>query len=156
MDLTRPLPRFNFYDEEKPIFTHARFLPGRSPGLRGRKRHPLRGEHRQPVAAPASPSSASGPGSGTTAGSNARSSWAPTSSNPGRTSSGTARRGPDIGIGPDSEVRNAIIDKNARIGRERQARQPQRLAAESAENYVIVNGIIVVPKDAVIPDGTVI
>jgi hypothetical protein len=29
-------------------------------------------------------------------------------------------------------------------------------ANESAENYVIVDGIIVVPKSAVIPDGTVI
>ncbi|RPI02003.1 MAG: glucose-1-phosphate adenylyltransferase, partial [Calditrichaeota bacterium] len=27
MDLVEPLPKFNFYDEEKPIFTHARFLP---------------------------------------------------------------------------------------------------------------------------------
>ncbi len=27
MDLTEPLPKFNFYDEENPIFTHARFLP---------------------------------------------------------------------------------------------------------------------------------
>ncbi len=28
MDLTRPLPKFDFYDEERPIFTHPRFLPG--------------------------------------------------------------------------------------------------------------------------------
>ena len=28
MDLTRPLPRFDFYDEDRPIFTHPRFLPG--------------------------------------------------------------------------------------------------------------------------------
>jgi glucose-1-phosphate adenylyltransferase len=28
MDLTNPLPRFNFYDEVNPIFSHARFLPG--------------------------------------------------------------------------------------------------------------------------------
>ena len=28
MDLTRALPKFNFYDEEHPIFTHPRFLPG--------------------------------------------------------------------------------------------------------------------------------
>jgi glucose-1-phosphate adenylyltransferase len=28
IDLTRPLPKFNFYDEELPIFTRPRFLPG--------------------------------------------------------------------------------------------------------------------------------
>ncbi|MFQ5584354.1 MAG: glucose-1-phosphate adenylyltransferase, partial [Calditrichia bacterium] len=28
MDLTEVLPKFNFYDEERPIFTHPRFLPG--------------------------------------------------------------------------------------------------------------------------------
>ncbi|MGD0783729.1 MAG: sugar phosphate nucleotidyltransferase, partial [Candidatus Aminicenantales bacterium] len=28
LNLTQPLPKFNFYDEEKPIFTQARFLPG--------------------------------------------------------------------------------------------------------------------------------
>jgi glucose-1-phosphate adenylyltransferase len=28
MDLTRPLPKFDFYDEARPIFTFPRFLPG--------------------------------------------------------------------------------------------------------------------------------
>jgi glucose-1-phosphate adenylyltransferase len=28
LSLTEPMPRFNFYDEDRPIFTHARFLPG--------------------------------------------------------------------------------------------------------------------------------
>lgn len=28
LELTRKNPYFTFYDEEKPIFTHARFLPG--------------------------------------------------------------------------------------------------------------------------------
>jgi glucose-1-phosphate adenylyltransferase len=27
IDMTKPNPPFNFYDQEKPIFTHARFLP---------------------------------------------------------------------------------------------------------------------------------
>ncbi len=28
LDFTRPTPKFNFYDEVKPIYTNARFLPG--------------------------------------------------------------------------------------------------------------------------------
>ena len=28
LDFAEPVPKFNFYDEDVPIFTHARFLPG--------------------------------------------------------------------------------------------------------------------------------
>jgi glucose-1-phosphate adenylyltransferase len=28
LDFANPVPKFNFYDENNPIFTHARFLPG--------------------------------------------------------------------------------------------------------------------------------
>ena len=63
---------------------------------------------------------------------------------------------PAIGIGAGSEVRRAIIDKNARIGRGVRLINRDGAANETAENYVIVNGIIVVPKNAVIPDGAVV
>ena len=53
MDLTRPLPKFNFYDERKPIFTHARFLPGsKILASEVEERHPLRGQHRRPFPGP--------------------------------------------------------------------------------------------------------
>jgi glucose-1-phosphate adenylyltransferase len=63
---------------------------------------------------------------------------------------------PDVGVGRDCEIRNAIIDKNARIGHGVRLVNRNGAANESAENYVIVDGIIVVPKSAVIPDGTII
>ncbi len=63
---------------------------------------------------------------------------------------------PDIGIGRDVEVRNAIIDKNARIGDGVKLVNADNTVSENADNYAIVNGIIVVPKNAVIPRGTVI
>ena len=64
--------------------------------------------------------------------------------------------GSNVGIGRDCEIRNAIIDKNARIGHGVKLVNRNGVAAETAESYAIVDGIIVVPKDAVIPDGTVI
>jgi glucose-1-phosphate adenylyltransferase len=63
---------------------------------------------------------------------------------------------PDVGIGRDCEIREAIVDKNARIGHGVRLVNRNGAAAESADNYVIVDGLIVVPKDAVIPDGSVI
>ncbi|MCA9923281.1 MAG: glucose-1-phosphate adenylyltransferase [Anaerolineales bacterium] len=63
---------------------------------------------------------------------------------------------PDIGIGAGSVIEGAIIDKNARIGRNVTIRSiPNRPDAEGG-NWVSRDGIIIVPKNAVIPDGSVI
>ena len=63
---------------------------------------------------------------------------------------------PDVGIGSGSVVEGAIIDKNARIGRNVTIRSiPNRPDAEGG-NWVSRDGIIIVPKSAILPDGTVI
>ena len=64
---------------------------------------------------------------------------------------------PDVGIGHGSVIEGAIIDKNARIGN-RVIIRPHASDEEmiDTENYVIRDGIVVIPKNAVIPDGTVI
>lgn len=157
MDFTRPLPKFNFYDEQKPIFTHARFLPG-SKILASDVESAIlcegsivnRSRIRESII-----------GIRSRIGENCRLERAVVMGADYFESREGLQRNreagiPDIGIGPDSEVRNAIIDKNARIGRGVRLVNRNGVAAESAETYVIVNGIIVVPKDAVIPDGTVI
>ena len=102
LNLTEPLPRFNFYDEERPIFTHARFLPGsKILASNVHELHPLRGEHHQRVRTSASRSSASGRGSARVLPDRTDGrSWAPIISNRGRRSPGTPRPGsPPIGIG---------------------------------------------------------
>jgi len=64
---------------------------------------------------------------------------------------------PDVGIGSGSTIEGAIIDKNARIGRNVVIRpHPEVTGMVEEENYVIRDGIVIVPKNAVIPDGTVI
>ncbi len=63
-----------------------------------------------------------------------------------------------VGIGADSIVRRAIIDKNACIGRNVQIINKNRVeeAERESEGFYIRSGIIVVLKNAVIPDGTII
>lgn len=63
---------------------------------------------------------------------------------------------PDIGIGENTVIRNAIIDKNARIGRNCHIYNKDSVERLDGENYYIRDGIVIVPKNAVIPDNTVI
>jgi len=61
-----------------------------------------------------------------------------------------------MGIGKDCYIENAIIDKHVRIGDNVIIRGNDNLADEEQENYVIKKGIVVVNKNAVIPNGTII
>jgi glucose-1-phosphate adenylyltransferase len=63
---------------------------------------------------------------------------------------------PDIGIGEGASIEGAIIDKNARIGRNVHIHHlPDRPDSET-DNWVVRDGLVVIPKDAAIADGTVI
>jgi len=63
-----------------------------------------------------------------------------------------------MGVGDNSIVRGAIIDKNARIGENCQIinKDGVKEANHEEAGYVIKDGIIVIIKDAVIPSGTII
>lgn len=63
-----------------------------------------------------------------------------------------------LGVGANTTIQRAIVDKNARIGRNvRIVNQDHVLEATREElGFVIRSGIVVVIKNATIPDGTVI
>lgn len=63
-----------------------------------------------------------------------------------------------IGIGANTVIRRAIVDKNARIGRDVQIINKDHVeeAQREEQGFHIRNGIVVVIKNATIPDGTVI
>ena len=61
-----------------------------------------------------------------------------------------------IGIGRDCQIRNAIVDFNARIGDGCRLLNEAGIAEADTENYAIRGGIIVVPKNAELAPGTVI
>lgn len=70
--------------------------------------------------------------------------------------SGSLRDKVQIGIGENSIISEAIIDQNARIGKRVVIRGSKKLKDCDGDGYAIRDGIVVVLKNAVIPDGTVI
>ena len=63
---------------------------------------------------------------------------------------------PNIGVGEGSIIECALIDKNAHIGRNVHIRHlPERQDSEK-ENWVARDGLVIMPKSAVIPDNTII
>jgi glucose-1-phosphate adenylyltransferase len=157
LNLTEPLPRFNFYDEERPIFTHARFLPG-SKILASNVTNSILCE------------------GSIINGSHIRRSIVGVRSRIGEScrieravimgadyfesreeiARNAVAGAPPIGIGRETEIRNAIIDKNARIGAGVRLVNEAGVWDLKTDGACIVGGIIVVPKDAVIHDGTVL
>ena len=67
-----------------------------------------------------------------------------------------ARGVPPVGIGAESVIENAIIDKNARIGRGVRIVNGTGVKEMDGDGYFIREGIVIVPKNGVVPDGTVI
>ena len=65
---------------------------------------------------------------------------------------------PRLGIGEGTVVKRAIIDKNARIGKNARLLNEAGVVELDGPGgaYFIKDGIIIVPKNAVIADGTVI
>jgi glucose-1-phosphate adenylyltransferase len=61
-----------------------------------------------------------------------------------------------MGIGSRSVIKRAIIDKNARIGRGVKILNIDNVMERDADCYTIRDGIVIVPKNVVIPDGMVI
>ncbi len=68
-----------------------------------------------------------------------------------------ARRGIiAMGVGPGTVVERAIIDKNARIGANCVIRGDRNRPDQDGEGWVVRDGIVIIPKDAQLADGTVI
>lgn len=157
MDLANPLPKFNFYDEERPIFSHARFLPG-SKILSSEIKNSILCEgsiinHSRISHSIIGIRSWIGDNSAIEhsfiMGADLYESEEEITRN--------KKQGiPNVGIGSNCEIRKAIIDKNARIGNRVKLINARGVNDETSEHYVIRDGIIVVPKNAVLPEETVI
>jgi glucose-1-phosphate adenylyltransferase len=63
---------------------------------------------------------------------------------------------PDLGVGDNSIVERAILDKDCRIGANVQIVNRRNLQQDEGDNYVIRDGIVVIPNGALVPDGTII
>lgn len=157
LDLASPLPKFNFFDTEAPIYTRSRYLPpskihacdidnsmvsegcilngvyARNSiiGLRSRIDKGVRIENSILMGTDFFQSVE-------------------------EIGKDIDRAIPYIGIGENSVIRGAIVDKNVRIGKNVKLINAEGIDKKDGENgcYYIREGIIIVPKNAMIPDGT--
>ena len=67
-----------------------------------------------------------------------------------------AKERPLMGIGQRCFLSKTIVDKNARIGNDVKIEGGSHLEDGKYDNYYVVDGLVIVPKNAVIPDGTTI
>lgn len=63
---------------------------------------------------------------------------------------------PDFNVGDGTTIERAILDKDCRIGRNVQIVNKAKVQEGKGDNYFIRDGIVVIPNQAVVPDGTVI
>jgi glucose-1-phosphate adenylyltransferase len=63
---------------------------------------------------------------------------------------------PPVGIGEGSVVRRAIIDKNARVGRGVRILNEAGVQEADGFGHYVRDGIVIVPKGGVVPDGSII
>lgn len=63
---------------------------------------------------------------------------------------------PRMGVGPGSVIQRAILDKDCRIGKNVRIENSKNVQNEEGPNFVIRDGIVVIPKGSIVRDGTVI
>jgi glucose-1-phosphate adenylyltransferase len=155
--LCQPVPPFDFYDVSRPVFTHPRFLPAtkmesctienalvsegcvivhseiRRALLGIRARVGRGGRVRDSLLLGAD--------------------YYETAEEVQRAA---AQGLPPIGIGDETVIQRAIVDKNARIGRGVRIANEAGIQEKDGQGYFIREGIVIVPKNAAVPDGTVI
>jgi len=152
LELTQPSPPFNFYDPLQPIYTHARFLPGSI--VAGGKLEDVSLADGCYIGRADITRSVIGLRS---------------QIQDGAVVENTILMGADyyeenatrkhpipIGVGKNSNINGAIIDKNARIGENVVIRPFPRGTDEDQDDWSIRDGIVVIPKSTIIPDDTII
>ena len=151
LELTQPVPPLDLYDEKYRVYTHARFLPGT-------KIHHC--SVNSSILCEGSILSGSKI-SDSIVGIRALvrdGSTIERSVIMGATAFSTyeATDGVPQGIGRNCEIRGAIVDFNARIGEGCRLVNEAGVQNADGENWCIRGGIIVIPKAAEIPAGTVV
>jgi glucose-1-phosphate adenylyltransferase len=157
LDLVNEIPKFNFFDTQAPIYTHARYLPASKIVRANLERAAISDgciivdahiEH-----------SIIGIRSRIDAGAVIKNSiimGLDDYESPSQVASSQARGLPLLGIGKNVFIEKAIIDKNARIGDNVRISPEGKPEEYDGDGFYIRDGIVVVPKGGVIPSGTVI
>src|ERR1044072_3189133 len=157
LDMTLPLPPFNAFDAESPMYTRPRYLPGSKIldcqvqasiitegcilngstiknsviGIRARVEH---GSHLDGVLMVG----------------------ADYYQTIEKMQEDIGAGNPRVGVGQNCFIRKAIIDKNARIGSGVKILNEANRQHFDGDGYFIRDGIVIVPKNGLIADGTVV
>ncbi len=157
LQLCDPMPPFDFYDVARPVYTHPRFLPASKiegcvlksalvseggilmgaeiersvVGIRSRIGQGTRIRHSLVLGADYYESLE-------------------------EIDRAQAKGLPPVGIGQDCVIERAIVDKNARVGRGVRILNSEGAREKDGPGYYIRDGIVIVPKGGVIPDGAAI
>jgi glucose-1-phosphate adenylyltransferase len=156
--LAQPLPPFNFFDATVPVYTHYEYLPASKlnkcsidnvvvadgcivtdstlkHSLLGIRTYIGEGSDLEDVIVMG----------------------ADYYETPEQIASNLARGKPHLGVGKNCRIRRAIIDKNTRIGDDSKLSPVGKPDGDYAGGSVVIrDGILVVPKGAQIPPGTVV
>jgi glucose-1-phosphate adenylyltransferase len=151
LDLTELLPKYSFFEASAPIYTHPRFLPGSK--ING-------AALRQSIVADGCiisdahiERSVIGVRSVIQPGATIRHSYVMGADYYEVDSSNLPHGLPAIGIGRNCVIDRAIVDKNARIADGVVITPEGKPPDFDGTNYFIRDGIVVIPKNAVIPPG---
>ena len=151
LDLTNLVPQYSFFEAQAPIYTHPRFLPGSK--INGATLRQAIISDGCIISDAHIERSVIGVRSIIQSGATIRNSVVMGGDHYEINTPNPTPDLPPIGIGRNCVIDRAIIDKNARIG-DGVVITPEGKPAElDADNYFIRDGIVVVPKDAVIPMG---
>src|SRR2546429_4460555 len=149
LDLTDLVPAYSFFESDAPIYTHPRFLPGSK--INGATLRQAIISDGCIISDGHIERSVIGVRSVIQSGATIRDSIVMGAdyfefglTDPSQ---------PPIGIGRNCVIDRAIIDKNARIADGVVITPEGKPANLDADNYFIRDGIVVIPKDAVIPAG---
>jgi len=157
LQLCDPMPPFDFYDALRPVYTHPRFLPATKVegcALRGA----LVSEGCILMGAEVERSvvgirSRVGPG---TRVKNSLLLGADYYESLEEIDRAQARGLPPVGIGSECVIERAIVDKNARVGNGVKLTNAGGVQEADGDGHYIRDGIVIIPKGGVVPDGTVI
>jgi glucose-1-phosphate adenylyltransferase len=159
LEMVSPLPPFNFYDTRHPIYTRARFLPACKINSSVMERCLVADgsiiTHAEVRNSVVGLRSVIRPGSrildsviiGADYYEGEVDAWGKPS-DPSKL--------PPIGIGENVHIERCIIDKNARIGNNVTIINRERHEKFDGPNYVVREGLVLIPKDSIIESGTII
>ena len=157
MDLSRPIPNFNFYDEQYPFFTRRRYLPAS-------KVHNC--HVNQSIIAEGSillgsviEQSVVGIRAFIDEGTLVQNAIIMGNTHYETVANKMNNRAighPNLGIGKNCVIKRAIIDLDVCIGDNVQLINKENVNESFRENFAIRDGIIIIPKGATLPEFTVI